>query len=379
MKFIKRRIKKAINNPSLVVSSFEKKIINFLTDKGYKFSQGYSFPPRFILFSLTNVCNVRCLMCRRWQIDTIFNLEKNPGQYISIEAFRRTIDELALWKPDVLLSGGEPLLHKDIVDIVEYTNRKRMTCSLETNGVFLDKKAESLIKAGINSICVSIDGPSEVHDKIRGVLGTFERAVKGIRKALDIKNSQGLSNLHIYINCTMSQLNLNDCYDLVRIAQELQVDINFSQLWFMTDDMIDRHNGLFGGELHVKHQDVNYLDPAKIDVRYMADILEEIQDTKGVRVTISPIFNRDEIHTYYNEPSVFIKGKKCLSPWKTGTILCDGTVIFCLNNIDYKVGNIEEESFFAIWNNDKSRWFRKRLLQNKIFPVCSRCCSIFKN
>jgi MoaA/NifB/PqqE/SkfB family radical SAM enzyme len=93
------------------------------------------------------------------------------------------IDQASLMGiPRITFFGGEPLMRKDLLELIRYANAKGMITRINTNGLALnDKVVAKLKKAGLTYCDVSIDDPNpEIHDKLRGVPGLFERATKGI-------------------------------------------------------------------------------------------------------------------------------------------------------------------------------------------------------
>jgi MoaA/NifB/PqqE/SkfB family radical SAM enzyme len=92
--------------------------------------------------------------------------------------------------------GGEPLMQKDIVDIVQSVNKDKCQVMMFTNGWFLKEKAKDLKKAGLTTIIVSIDSADQAaHDKFKGKDGLFEKAVEGIKEAVKQKLLVGISSV----------------------------------------------------------------------------------------------------------------------------------------------------------------------------------------
>ena len=136
-----------------------------------------SFPPEGIGLHLTKRCNLRCSMCFLWSD------KKNPGavlkrykqEEIDSKRWFEIIDELAPYKSSIGLSGGEALLHEEVIEIINYIKQKGLYCSINTNGMLLEKYAPNIIDSKVDMVRISIDGPPEIHDSIRGVPGSFSR------------------------------------------------------------------------------------------------------------------------------------------------------------------------------------------------------------
>jgi MoaA/NifB/PqqE/SkfB family radical SAM enzyme len=106
------------------------------------------------------------------------------------------------------------------------------------------------------------------------------------------------------------------------------------------------------------------------DIRELTAAIKEIKRmSDGFPVTVSPGLRDDLIQEYYLNLSYHFPNV-CLAPWKLSTVLPDGTVTACFG---YKIGNIHEEPFGSLWNNERMLRFRKRIRRG-LLPTCLRCC-----
>jgi len=117
-----------------------------------------------------------------------------------------------------------------------------------------------------------------------------------------------------------------------------------------------------------------------IDVDCLIAQIQKLQKLpSALDISFYPNFTQEEIRRYYAEfefkPSSY--PPRCLSPWMTVYIFPDGSVRPC-EELDFSCGNIKENSFREIWNNDSFRNFRKTVKQLKIFPVCSKCTELYR-
>jgi radical SAM protein with 4Fe4S-binding SPASM domain len=151
-----------------------------LTGKGLK---GKAGAPQIVSFAVTKACNLRCLHCHA---DA---KEAYPNELTLKEAVQ-AIDELAALGTEALIfSGGEPLLRKQFVlQLAEYCVDVGIIPAMLTNGVLINHKvAYELKEAGIMAVGIPIDSPeAELHDRLRNVPGTFDRALRGIRACFDV-------------------------------------------------------------------------------------------------------------------------------------------------------------------------------------------------
>jgi len=161
----------------LEILSTGNKIINFFGEE----------PIIAATVRLTKACNLRCPHCYV-NAGIISNNELSLGEIKSI------IDQLTELKVFyIFYTGGEPFLRKDIVEILQYTNKRKLGISISTNGTLLNRKILEKIKnIHFDLFQISLDGTREIHDDIRGK-GVWEKAVKSIKLAKSVlKKNIGL-------------------------------------------------------------------------------------------------------------------------------------------------------------------------------------------
>ncbi len=133
---------------------------------------------RILFISPTYRCQCRCPHCLAGFY------KRAPQLELSDSEIKRFIDQLKEVNPlAVSFFGGEPLLRKNIGELINYTSSKGYITELETNGLLLDRnRVRGLKKAGLNRVYVSLDsGKPDVHDRLRGIPGCYEKALNALR------------------------------------------------------------------------------------------------------------------------------------------------------------------------------------------------------
>ena len=126
-----------------------------------------------LALSVHSACNCRCVMCDIWKA----NSEKRE---ISADDLERHIDAIrALRVQRVMLTGGEPLLHRNLWSLCSRLQALRIRITLVTTGLLIDQHAPD-IAATIDTVVVSLDGDRHVHDAIRRIKGGFDRIARGV-------------------------------------------------------------------------------------------------------------------------------------------------------------------------------------------------------
>ena len=133
---------------------------------------------RLVFWETTAGCNLECGHCRRLDVARAMMRDDLTTE----EAFRLVDQVAAVGNPILILSGGEPLIRPDILEIARHARGRGLTVSLASNGTLITGRLARAIKdAGIARCAVSLDGArAETHDAFRRQLGAFHRALEGI-------------------------------------------------------------------------------------------------------------------------------------------------------------------------------------------------------
>lgn len=158
--------------------------------------------PMHLDLEATSCCNLRCTFC-----DKLPLLTKDRLGYMDVALYKKIIDEGAehrLW--GVKLSyRGEPLLHKDIVEMVAYGKRRGIIdLYFNTNGMLLNKTmSERLIDAGLNRISVSMEGTDAVAYEKERIGSKFGVIVKNIETLLELREKKGVTHPKVRVQTVL--------------------------------------------------------------------------------------------------------------------------------------------------------------------------------
>ena len=163
---------------------------------------------RMVAWEITRSCNLYCAHCRASAIQGTYQDE------LSIEECFRLIDEiLKVGNPVLILTGGEPLLRHDIMDVAKYAAVHGLRVVMGSNGTLITEEvAKELKQIPLSRIGVSIDFPTpELQDKFRGQSGAFKAATEGVAIARE-------AGIEVQINSTITKLNLPYLDDLLNFV-----------------------------------------------------------------------------------------------------------------------------------------------------------------
>ena len=169
---------------------------------------GYAVHP---VFEVTALCNLRCLHCHAK------GGQPYPGE-LDTRGALRVIDNLTTVKEFRMLvfTGGEPLVRRDIFELTSYASSLGFPVVYATNATLVTRDiARKMSRHGVVGAAVSLDSlRPAVHDRFRGVKGSWERAVRGMRYIVE-------EGMYLQINITASKLNYHEIPDLIRFADKL--------------------------------------------------------------------------------------------------------------------------------------------------------------
>lgn len=305
--------------------------------------------PEIVQISLTYRCNLRCKMC------SIVDLLPQQEE-LSTEQIFHIIDQAAGYGiKQMLLTGGEPFLRRDIFRISEYAYNKGLRSIITTNGVLINNNtAEAIADSGANHIHFSIDGLEDTNDFFRGK-GVFKKIIE----AITILNKQRKSKqpLSTGIACTVMDTNVKELYKLVRLADELDVNaINFQPL------INDNANFLSKGV------PASWVKEANIPI--LRQELARIRSYRPKHVTVYEEPNLELLVKYYNGE---LKRKDwiCFGGFKT-VFICyskNEPLVYSCHGI---CGNLEKIPLKKAWRSKEA--YKLRVHSKNCQNLCLQSC-----
>ena len=280
-----------------------------------------------IQWHLTERCNLRCSHC--YQGDA-------GGRELSFQEVQSGLSEiadlLASWascydlsfSPSFNITGGEPLLRTDLFDLLRGITKRGYESFLLTNGTLIGaEQALMLNDAGVKGVQVSIEGPEEVHDRIRGA-GSYAASLRGI--GLLVR-----AGMPVTMNTTLSSLNVQHFKSLVPIASSLGVQrLGFSRLV-----PSGRGAGLVDA----------MLSPAQVHELY--DSVRSLETGGLELVSGDPLFSQLGTDDSPDKAVSTPRGG-CAAGVSGLTILADGTLVPC-RRLPVPIGNITVDSVREVW------------------------------
>ena len=162
-----------------------------------------------VVWNITRRCNLKCLHCYAHARNIPFDNE------LTTMEGKKLIDDLAgFGVPVLLISGGEPLVRKDLPELAAYAVEKGMRAVISTNGTLITPQmADTLKNIGLSYVGISLDGMEEINDRFRGVKGAFKSALKGIENCKK-------AGIKVGLRFTINKINVGEIPDLFKLIEE---------------------------------------------------------------------------------------------------------------------------------------------------------------
>jgi len=301
-------------------------------------------PPRIDL-EPNNTCNLRCHHCQvtHWS---------KPAAHMDMPAFNRVLSQFPGLISIKLQGMGEPLLNRELVNMLREGERRGIGMEFFSNGTVLSHEhRDQLLTLDNTRIIISVDGATaETFESIR-VGSSFEKVVENVRQLVKSRGSRRYPA--VSLATVITGRNLQEVPAIVRLAAELRVD-HLTLQTSLTD----------WGKKEIN--DYNESIRVRLESGEMTAILNEARRVAAELNVDLRIFTQD----YYSRKN------KCPWPWKRAFIAANGDVVPCCIIADadtMKMGNVFEESFSEIWNSGKYRELRRRIRKHELYDFCKNC------
>ncbi|MFN3967659.1 radical SAM protein [Flavobacterium sp.] len=346
------------------------------------FPKNYFFPPKWIVLGVNNVCNLHCKMCDVGtnSLETNFaqNLVGTHPLNMPMELFQKIINQTAIYYPTAKLGYAftEPLVYPHLEASLLYAKNKNIKTAITTNALTLKQNAKKLIDGKLGQLFISLDGPQEIHNHIRGHQKSFQKAIEGIEAILELNPKQEIS-----IFCVITEWNIGHLKEFANFFKNYPLkSIGFMHTNFTPQSVADNHNLIWGHSYTATASNVDEINIKNYNLELLWDEIQEIKnDDNPFTISFSPeMRTKEKLFEFYLNPEKII-GKICNDVFSNIMIKSDGSVIpshgRCYNLC---IGNLNENSLQEIWNSQVLKKFRSDLVTNGgLLPACSRCCSAF--
>ncbi len=333
--------------------------------------------PQSVSFTITNACNLRCQMCGQWSQEGYIRCQpERLKQEMGLADWKRLVDELAAHQVhSVLLRGGEPFVFPGIVELLEYLHERDIFVAIDTNGTRLKEFAADIARIGKIHLTISLDGPEDIHDQVRGVQGTYARVREGLEALKQFEQKAG-SPISKSFNYTISPYSIHGLGALPGAVRGLGLNVVAIVPYYFFPEQVGRAyeaemQQAFGcpayswAGFHHEESGVPFeLFQAEYR-RYRAE-LKDILDFPYMA------FSEEEYRAWFADAVTPVGLSRCSNVEKLIDIQPNGEANFCVDFPDYSIGNVREATIEEVWNSERAERFREYRRQ-KALAVCQRC------
>lgn len=347
---------------------------------------------RQVSFRITDLCNLRCRTCGQWGKGGFLHdrdLGELKRQEVPLSRYEAILADLVRHdhRPLIYLWGGEPMLYKGTLQLIEAASAMRLPTSIATNGTLIASAAASLVRAPLFLLQISIDGHcASLHNALRpgvGGLDNFAEIESALAAVHREREAQG-STLPLIASLTViSRENTPHLLDIYKAFKD-RVDLFVFYLsWWIDPLDAAAHELDFRqrfGFTPVLHRgwiaDWKTRDFEALDAQMKALNAASTRSGHPPVVFIPHIAGTNDLRDYYTDHSRRFGFDRCVSIFQVVEVDSNGNVSPCRDYHDYVVGNIKESTLCEIWNGPEYRKFRLSLSKDGLMPVCSRCCGL---
>jgi len=323
--------------------------------------------PKVVFIEVTNRCNLLCQTCPRTYFD------REPLKSLSLDEFISIAEQFPNMERALLHGIGEPLLNRELPEIIKYLKGRNVEVIINSNGTLLTPQwQEKLIESGLDQYRCSIDGAKdETYARIRGA-DLLPKLRRGLAGLVETKKRLGVHKPIVSIWCVATHENLQELPDLLQLSADLGVlEVYMQRLVYFASDT-EKQFGMARDDLAIFGQDQDEEDR-------IIEECTELSTKLGIKFMASG--GRDPINSLAAaRPSDFAPWQACMRPWTTAYVTSNGNCLPCcispFATDDYKsliLGNLFEQSFSEIWNASPYQKFRTDLLSNHPHKACASC------
>lgn len=298
---------------------------------------------------ITWECNERCIHCY------VPNSVKNHTTCMPLKKFCQTVDEFVeMGGKDIVLSGGEPLMHPSFEEMLHYCGEKGLTTAIFSNLTLLDNRLAEVMKStnvGLVQVSVYSVNP-DIHDSITKRSGSLVKTLL----AIELLQAEGIP---VQISCPIMRQNMNEVVNVMKYARKNGIRLRTNSLITPTTNGDDSF--VKSSALSMEEKECMLCDLMDADMTYTRDVL------------LKRNTNSKEL---YSDPKGFLKSSICRACINSCSISVEGDVSPCPNWQSYHLGNIYKNTLVEIWYNNPLAAMIRRINRQDSFPECLSCKAI---
>ncbi len=291
-----------------------------------------------------NGCPLRCKMCHMWKAPSMDNEVKID----ELIPFVDKVKEVLIGEKELVISGGEPLMKKGVLDLVSHASRSGLKTIMPTNGCLIDEKmAKKIADSGLSEIFISLDSFNpKTHDFLRGVEGAYDKVMKAIEYL-----SKYSTDTKINILTVLSGVNITE---VIEHMHRIHNDPRLAGVYFQA--VQEPFWSQAGPEWYEK-EEFKFLWPKDSD--YVEKVLDELNYLKHEKSMM--VHNHSEqleiFKAYFKNPRKRARKGPCYIGDYVINVNPQGDIFLCCLSIP--IGNIRRDDIRNLWFSGSVHIFRQ--------------------
>mgnify|MGYP001814709793 CR=1 FL=1 len=321
--------------------------------------------PKILYIETTNRCNLRCKGC------ILFRGSWEPERDISLAELIRITDQVPDLEQVYLHGIGEPLLNKELPEIIRHLKRRKVYVLFNSNGILLNgQRQQELVAAGLDELRISLDAASSAgYKKIRNSTA-FEGIINNLKSFIILQKQHPVAVPKLSLWFLGTRENISELPGFVRLAAEIGIaEVYLQRLVYFQD------NGGYG----VARDSKTLQNSADGSSEFIKESLE-LAAQLGVQFNASG--QSEPVASLQGKTEARLPWRKCYRPLTLMYVTANGNVLPCcispFATVDYDsiiLGNVFENSLEEIWTGSKYENFRKQH-QTATPPKSCRGCGV---
>lgn len=315
--------------------------------------------PWSVSWQIASNCNLRCKHCFFAGDQNLYNKNDDLNTQEVLKLTQGLIDDFGIVA--ISITGGEPLLRNDLIEVIKTFKKANVAVSLQTNGTLVTEKIAKqlgeILNLNSDYVQVSLDGTEIPYNSIRGE-DTFKNAIQGIKFLMQ-------NGIRVNVNCTPIKTNLNDLPDLYKFCTDLGINkfsiSRFNPYYEEQNELIPDFNDLIKAAAKIIEQKRTSDTFFELNFKFF----DFVQNEQLRKYADDYLLKNPRGNTACNNLSCHNHNTAYINP--SGKIyLC-----FSVEEENNQLGDFRKESLKEIWKKRKSNeFFDPRLVENMVCKTC---------
>lgn len=345
--------------------------------------------PEIMGLKLTNRCNLRCTHCYEWNEDGYHhNMEQEDKDCdLSYSIIEKCLDETKDIQSSIYLWGGEPLVYKDIKNLLKRLSCEDRVVAICTNGLKIEENLDSLILMGHKlELLIALEGLEKENDTIRGQ-GVYKKVIKAINKLAELKRNNVFTG-KISVHTMISNENIDTLDEYIDTMSEQGIENLILCLpWYISEKdsfaIDDFYAKNFTWLENKNYSELKSWHAFKYrllesNIPKLIEFLPRLKKyQKKFNVKLQPDILEKSIAAFVKGESIHEDNSKiCLSLFSRMDVLPNGDVSSCKHFPEFTVGNLMYSNVKELWNCKSLKKVRGIMKKDKM-SACYKCNNFY--